>query len=532
MFLSPALPLLVPHFSTNLDLGEIMANRINHFHWDDQNGPQLNGTVGSATNLLRECLVEGFGATGVSITGITRASQTATATVSAKDMFKLKVGTWVTISGANESEYNGVFQVATIASATTFTYTVAGSPATPATGTIVFHKKLGITSITRSGTTATATTTQADANRSTGEYYTIVGANESDYNGTFQITMLTPTTFTYQVENSPTTPATGTITHYKSGLQWTKEFENAAGTITAFKNLSVSPLGQHYLRVDDSGTVTTAAAKECIATGFETMNHDSYGTNWFPNLYQITPQTAAAFPGVNWRKSTSADTTIREWHMVGDGRFFTLVPNTESATPTSNSAGRCPWVFGECNPIKAGDTDACVLSGFATHNTAGTPSTSGHGGGLASSAINIAGGNVGTSYVAASFFARASSGVTGSCSCVPASAIGGSGSASNSTTCGSTSSVVTTLRYPHPVDGGLWVTPLLAAEGLSSTPLRATVPGIYLNMHLDIPAINLDEVQNVIGLAANAKLLCLYVSPYTTANSFGIWFFDLTGPWL
>ena len=40
------------------------------------------------------------------------------------------------IRGANETDYNGDF-IVTVTDANTFTYTVSGSPATPATGTII-----------------------------------------------------------------------------------------------------------------------------------------------------------------------------------------------------------------------------------------------------------------------------------------------------------------------------------------------------------------------------------------------------------
>jgi len=65
------------------------------------------------------------------VTGITRSSQTATATTTGSH--GLTTGDWVTMAGATQTEYNGVFQV-TVTGGTTFTYTVAGSPATPATG--------------------------------------------------------------------------------------------------------------------------------------------------------------------------------------------------------------------------------------------------------------------------------------------------------------------------------------------------------------------------------------------------------------
>lgn len=76
---------------------------------------------------------------------------------------------------------------------------------------------LAVTSITRSGTTATATTTQSH-NLADGTVVTIAGANESEYNGTVTITNVTATTFDYTVSGSPSTPATGTITYSFSNV--------------------------------------------------------------------------------------------------------------------------------------------------------------------------------------------------------------------------------------------------------------------------------------------------------------------------
>jgi len=73
-----------------------------------------------------------------------------------------------------------------------------------------------VTSITRSGTTATVTTTDTH-NMGIGQSTTIAGAAESDYNGTFVVTSVpSSTTFTYEVSGSPSTPATGTITSTKA----------------------------------------------------------------------------------------------------------------------------------------------------------------------------------------------------------------------------------------------------------------------------------------------------------------------------
>lgn len=72
-------------------------------------------------------------AEAITLSSLTRSSSTATAT---KIAHGLAAGTWVDVQGATEVEYNGIFQIATVPTADTFTYTVTGTPASPATGTI------------------------------------------------------------------------------------------------------------------------------------------------------------------------------------------------------------------------------------------------------------------------------------------------------------------------------------------------------------------------------------------------------------
>ena len=66
------------------------------------------------------------------VTSITRSDSTATATIAGHGYAN---GDWVLIRGATEPEYNGVFVISGVTT-DTFDYTVAGTPATPATGTI------------------------------------------------------------------------------------------------------------------------------------------------------------------------------------------------------------------------------------------------------------------------------------------------------------------------------------------------------------------------------------------------------------
>jgi hypothetical protein len=71
--------------------------------------------------------------TDVAVSGITRSLTTATATATAHGF---TTGDQVNIRGADQDDYNGDFLI-TVVDPDTFEYTVSGSPATPATGTIV-----------------------------------------------------------------------------------------------------------------------------------------------------------------------------------------------------------------------------------------------------------------------------------------------------------------------------------------------------------------------------------------------------------
>lgn len=72
----------------------------------------------------------------ISITSITRSGQTATVTTASDH--NLATGTIIdSISGAGQSEYNLSNITITVIASNQFTYTVSGSPVTPATGTII-----------------------------------------------------------------------------------------------------------------------------------------------------------------------------------------------------------------------------------------------------------------------------------------------------------------------------------------------------------------------------------------------------------
>ncbi len=76
----------------------------------------------------------------LSVASITRASTTATVTLPGHGY---QSGANIKIAGANQSAYNGTV-IITVTSSSVFTYTVSGSPTTPATGTITAQDAIGI----------------------------------------------------------------------------------------------------------------------------------------------------------------------------------------------------------------------------------------------------------------------------------------------------------------------------------------------------------------------------------------------------
>ena len=142
-----------------------------------------------------------------SVTSLSRVGNVATATTAAAHGFT--DGQNVVIAGANPVDYNGTFSLGLV-NATTFFYTVAETPLTPASGLInvaLPGAPISVVSITRVGSIATVTTSAVHG-FTNGQMIIMTGATQSEYNGTYAITVVTPTTFSYSVVVGPTSPAT------------------------------------------------------------------------------------------------------------------------------------------------------------------------------------------------------------------------------------------------------------------------------------------------------------------------------------
>lgn len=131
-------------------------------------------------------------------------------------------------------------------------------------------QSISVSTLTRSGTIATVTTA-TDHKISSGMSITIAGAVETDYNGTFVVTVTGPDTFEYTVSGSPTTPATGTITAEFDGEEVDVTSSNVQTDII---DVNLDSGAQLDLITPISGVDTTALVQHSEITGGNVVESD------------------------------------------------------------------------------------------------------------------------------------------------------------------------------------------------------------------------------------------------------------------
>lgn len=291
-----------------------------------------------------------LGATsGISVSAITRSSTTATVTTSTNHGFVN--GASVTISGATQSEYNGTFTIAYI-SATKFSYTVAENPPTTATGSFTVSTPGNpqlITSITRSGTTATVTLN--GHGYITGQKITITGATQVEYDGTFAITKIDNNTFTYTVVEGPSSPAgSGTATVGANTM-----------TIAAYNdNPTVG-----VVRVTGSATVTIATTAK---HGFTTGN-----TVTIANVKDAAGNVISAYGGTFTITSVPTNKTFT--YTLPSTAITPISPATGSAYADSSAGVQTVTGLTRSNSTATATVPAHGYTNGTTVTIGGTPGT-------------------------------------------------------------------------------------------------------------------------------------------------------------
>jgi len=143
--------------------------------------------------------------TAYAITSITNTGTGALVTTAAAH--NLYTGNIVVVTGATPAAYNGTYAI-TKQSATTFTYALTTNPGGDATVVGTYSvTPVTMSTISNVGTTANVTTATAHG-LLTGNQITVSSCTPADYNGTFIITRLNDTQFSYVMATTPVTVAT------------------------------------------------------------------------------------------------------------------------------------------------------------------------------------------------------------------------------------------------------------------------------------------------------------------------------------
>lgn len=334
---------------------------IRMFKSTDRGAPLLTGVQGKMGELLLATLVQGFPATSIAegLMSSTGAGNTAVQVNMPGNNFV--AGQSVTVSGANEPEYNGTFTLTAANSAYIF-YNKVGT-SSYATGPVVVagERTAGttVTSMTRVGTTVTVVLTGHGFvvnNRAR-----VVGANEAQYNGVQKVATVTDAnTFTFELPAgiTPTTPATGTITcrYGSAGLGWTQQFTGTNKKV--FQQGSKSPAINAVLLVDE-----TDASYHTYGAGM-IMYEAATSLTAFTGLFYTTP--SLSFTGMF--KSGTADTVAHPWVVIGDSRTCIILTKPQ-ITGAPNVNGWDISYFGDIASYLPGDTNPQISGPACRQNS-------------------------------------------------------------------------------------------------------------------------------------------------------------------
>ena len=205
--------------------------------------------------------------------GLTRAGTGTTVTATTPIAHGFSTGDSVIISGADDGAYNSTFTITGVPTSTTFTFTVATTPATPPTSLSGAQARVngattkGISTLVRTttdpGTTVTVTTsgnifTGASPGSGTVE---ITGVIPTDYEGTFTYAKVSNSSFTYTL--SSTGPAVGDTGFAQVAPAATKAIASitrGAGNASGIATVTVTTSSAHTF--SDGNTITISGAAQ------------------------------------------------------------------------------------------------------------------------------------------------------------------------------------------------------------------------------------------------------------------------------
>ena len=301
--------------------------------------PQVKITGGGGTGATATATIS---TATITLDSVTRSGTTATATISSGHGYTN--GQTVKISGAIPNGYNGQFSI------------------------VVPTIDKNVTAGNLTGTGTTANCIINNHGYSDGQTITISGASQSYYNGKFTINVINSNTFTYtttssilvspatgtiyasvpneqvftyQVSNSLTSPATGTITSFSGGVTKVNIVTEGTG-YTSSPTVTISPSTGVFVEFSSTGTLPaplvsgTAYRAEAPLNG-STGDFSVVGADFSPititssstgNFYvALTRPFSIAF-NKNWSGDFSGTSTGQGVYLASDYLLPTGVNNT------------------------------------------------------------------------------------------------------------------------------------------------------------------------------------------------------------
>ena len=221
---------------------------------------------------------------------------------------------------------------------------------------------LSITTLTRAGTVATATTATAHG-YVVGQSVTVAGSSVAGYNGTFVITGVTATTFTYAVPNTLATPAggtktvsTGTANRFTFGssgtrnftLNWTAAATTLDGVMNQTANTTVTGSTPVTLGEPRINLLRRTAGQNFN----ETFDPDGASTTLVPTLDKPSPTRGVRTYNLDAGKYWNGETV----YVDASGNACDIVPGTPTNPPTVKLqlTTNCASGAGSADPANVG----------------------------------------------------------------------------------------------------------------------------------------------------------------------------------
>ena len=181
------------------------------------------------------------------------------------------------------------------------------------------HNAPVVSTITHVGTTATVTTATAHS-LSSGNSVTVIGAAPTAYNGTFTVTVLSTTQFTYTAGSTPATDATNVgllntpTTRIWQSVTGTRASPNTGNALTDTAN---------WVQAPANADLTTVFAQQPLRQGNAS---NRYHVNCYGNVttgtFDFTTVTGPATPlGYKWGPEEQTDATYANFYTTAGSNY-------------------------------------------------------------------------------------------------------------------------------------------------------------------------------------------------------------------